>query len=180
MLEKLGDILRPFAEAFGMDPGEFGRLVASNLIAETGQQVGNFVFSEFGKKVFTGLTAIGSLGIAAGVKEMDPETRKDLTYIGVRALTDILDPKPEDLKKIQEDLKKFLEGISKGDMSKVMESLFKIKLGEKTGEVGEFVGAIEEEIKEAMEEAEKKAEEVKEKAEETFEEMLRRLKLMKL
>lgn len=116
-------MLDPFVEGWakeaGMDTGQLASMMGSNIIGGVVKIPIDTFFTELGGKVVSGLIGLASLLLGTYSLKGQGRLQLDSMQFGSRMVTEILDPTPQQVKEIQQNVGDFFDGWIQGRLDKV-------------------------------------------------------------
>lgn len=156
----LDPVVKGWAEEAGMATEQLSTIVGGNVI---GGLVGvplDMFLTQLGSKLAS--LGIGAAGLLFGTYSLKGKGRvqTDTMQIGMRILTEFLDPSPDDIKALQRQISNFIDGLIHGRWDKVAYAFIR--------NPREFQNMLPQGTKEKTEEKDKTASDEKETAQPTY------------
>ena len=121
----LDPALEYFARQAGIPAADYSAQVGGEGIGVALEFLADLFTKGWFNKVIQGIAGLFASGYAVFGKDVPVRLRKELLALGTHELLRIVDPKPSDIREVQESIFKFADAVKRGDVNAALASILR-------------------------------------------------------
>jgi len=121
----LDPVMDYFAKQAGIPTDQYSAQVGGEGIATALEVVADLVTVGWLNKAVQFIAGLIASSYAIWGKDVPTRLRRELIALGTHELLRIVNPKPSEIREVQESLSRFIEGLKEGNMEKAMSAILR-------------------------------------------------------